>query len=52
MTLDGRGRRLGKIFNTTTNSLMQEASALPKRSLWILPQKLDLLPVDSWGFAL
>ena len=39
--------RLGKIFKTSRSSLMQEALALPKKSFWMLPQKLDLLPVDS-----
>ena len=39
--------RLGKIFKTSRSSLLQEALALPKRSFWMLPQKLDLLPVDS-----
>ena len=39
--------RLGKISKTSRSSLLQEALALPKRSFWMLLQKLDLLPVDS-----
>ena len=43
----GVDTRVGKIFKTSIRSLLQEALALPRRSFWILPGKLDLLPVDS-----